>query len=180
MKNLVLGMSLLFLVGCGGSNSGNGVKYDLWEYMVSNETVTKVFDRYDTDSSYKPNGRTYINAGELKETILSPNKVRWDDGEDIIILIAQSNTISVENGGSMSRYRAINSTENECTLAKHYNNFTPVSSYTFQDVIRVNCDGYTEFYAKGKGLIATYGTNEFISGSQKTTYYFISVVNNVH
>jgi len=171
------------LAGCGGGGSTTStsyIMYDMWDYVVSDQNITKHFDLYDTDSNFNPTGGVYLNAGDLKETLLSSTSVKQEEivndyVTDTEVLTVSDNYIKVENGNTLHRYRSIGSDFGGCTIAQHYDTYIPMDGYNFVDVIEIHCDDYSMFYAKGKGKILGQGIYT-INGD---TSYSISIANNI-
>jgi len=168
MKKIALLFVMFALISCGGggggSSSGNSTDinqagYDLWEYMVSDTSITKYFDWYETDENFVPTGESEMNAGQVRETYLSETTVLYEEITDGTVdttetLILSGDSIQVVGGNTIPRYRNIgNAVGGECHLKQHYDTYNPLPGYTFYDVIEVDCGDWSEFYAKGLGLI---------------------------
>lgn len=170
MRKLALIFVLLFMVSCSGGSSGSSSDsmddntdqyvYDVWEYFVSDTSITKSYYSYETDENFIPTGNVGFNDWQLRETCLSENSVRR---EEIILgvvdytqtITANDDLIQVAFGYWINRYGSIGSAlDNYCVLRQHYKNYSPVGGYNFQDVIEIYCDNeYSTFYAKGIGMV---------------------------
>jgi len=206
MKNLVLAISLLSLVGCGGSGGSNTAvpnntnneisdvilggqqskNYDLWDYIVSDTTVTKYFDIYEADSSYKAkfNGSIKINAWSRQETVLSSTKVRTitdEDGEVTVDTMSlNGNNIDLEEtdstGTTKSSLGRYSQTLGDCNLV-HHNSFSLIDGHVFNDVLRLNCSGGSGIiFAKGKGVVGSRVETTDTVNNITTTSYSVSVI----
>lgn len=158
------------------------VEYDMWAYVVSKTTITKNFDKYDTDSNYNPTGGKQLNAGQLKETVMSSDTVKYEEIANGTVvetqtLIVSLNNIQVVDGNTLSRYRKINSSFGNCTVENHFDNYSPISGYNFQDVIQIKCGVYSMFYAKGIGKVVGQNHNSVDNGQNITHYYSVGVAN---
>lgn len=145
-KFLLLFITSIILVSCGGgggeSGSGSGgggssAEYDMWDYLVSKTTIVKNFDIYITNSNYNPTGERHLNAGQLKETVLSSNTVKFEEivnGKVVEsqTLIVSSDTIQVVNGYTLNRYNSLNSSIGNCVVQNHYENYSPISGYILE------------------------------------------------
>ncbi|MFC1818933.1 hypothetical protein ACFL0B_07565 [Thermodesulfobacteriota bacterium] len=178
--------SASLILSCGGGGGGDGggyVEYDMWDYIVSDTTITKNFDLFETDSNYNPISGPEENAGQVIETVIPPDTVEYEEIVNGTVintetLIVSSNQIQVVNGNTLERYRTINSSLGDyCIFENHYEHYSPVSGYDFYDVIQVKCDSYSEFYANGIGLVVGQNHNTFIVGQNITENYSIGVAN---
>lgn len=192
---ILLGMLIIF-TGCsgggdGGSSSGgtgdntDQYAYDVWEYVVSDISTTKNFDWYETDENFIPTGESELNAGQLRETYLSENSVRIEvltgsEEDDNYVLTLNGNVINVAGGNTLNRYGNVGSAiGGDCVLRQHYDNYTPIDGYSFNDVIEIDCGGWSEFYAKGLGKIAGQNVTTWVDDDDNpiATYYSIGVAN---
>lgn len=170
----------VLVVGCGGGSSSSGEKYDMWDYIASEKSKTYTLDSYKSNSSYSTTTNKTTNAGYIEYTSLSENKKRVDfNGEITAIFELNGNNIKIADT-SIARYKSIGSKIGECKLSKHYDTFTAVNTYTFSDVLEFDCDGYKEFYVKGKGNIINYARTTYINGDKEVNRYAISVANNAN
>lgn len=186
MRNLLLILFASFiLVSCdggdgGGDSSGN---FDMWDYVVSKKTITKNFDRYDTDSKYNPIDGPDLNAGQLRETVLSSDTVKYEEIENgkvvqTEILVVSSDTIQVVDGNTLNRYRSLYSSFGDnCIIENHYENYSPIPGYDFQDVIQIKCGDWSMFYAKGIGKVVGQNHMSVENGGDITHYYSVGVAN---
>lgn len=186
--SLVAIATALSFNGCGGGGGidslDNTTQYDMWSYILSDKTIIKKLDKYDTNSNFQPSGGTYLNFGELRETVYSSSYVMRQEivnGNltDSVEFQLLGNEIQVIGGNKINRYRTLNSTEYDCTLTNHYDTLTPMEGYTFNDVIKIQCDGWAEFYAKEKGLIFAQGEDSYTWNGTTTVDYYITIVNNL-
>jgi hypothetical protein len=167
----------------GGENTNTSVEYDMWEYVVSNKTITKDFDKFDTDSNYNTISGPEINAGQLTEIIVSSDMVIYEEIANGTVIesetfIVSSDEIQVVDGYTLNRHRSLNSSFGEnCIIENHYEYYSPVSGYDFHDVIQIKCGSYSQFYAKGIGLVVGQNYASFDDGQNITHYYSIGVAN---
>jgi hypothetical protein len=183
---------ILFVASCsgGGGSSSGGVgdntdqyAYDVWEYIVSDTSTTKYFDWYETDENFIPTGDSELNAGQLRETYLSENSVRIEEltgseEDDNYVLTLNGNVINVSGGNTLNRYGNVGSAMGgDCVLKQHYDNYSPIDGYDFNDVIEIDCGGWSEFYAKGLGKIVGQNVSTWVDDDDNpiATYYSIGV-----
>lgn len=194
-KTFLLLIASLILVACGGGGGGGSsstdttnpsVEYDMWDYIVSKTTITKKFDKYDTNSNYNPTGGVSLNAGQVRETVLSSDTIKYEEITNGTVVrtatfIVGSNTIQAVGGSAvLNRYMSLNSSFGDCIIKSHYANYSPVMGYNYKDVIEIKCTGvnsdyYSEFYAKDIGKITGQNHNSFTNGNNTTHYYSVAV-----
>jgi hypothetical protein len=183
---LTILMLIMFLPSCS-SHSGmsyvDPTKYDIWNYLVSDTTITKNFDKYDTDANFHPTNGPYLNVGQVRETVLSISSVKYEeiyDGEeaDTKTFTLGSDTIKVSSGDELNRYVYTNSSvEGDCYLKNHYNTYSPADGYTYSDVLEIYCGDHSIFYSKRIGLVVVQDIVTSDDGGDNTTSYSIRVAN---
>ena len=164
-------------------------EYDMWEYVVSNTDVTKNYDLYDTDSHYNPIGKPQVNAGQIKETVMSQDAVLYEeylngtlvDTQTQSILTSQGiNNAMMLDGVASYRYAKLFSPLNEhCIFMNHYEDYKPLSGYAFKDVVYIQCDTYSNFYAKGVGKVIAQNHKTVDNGANVIDSYSENIVNSV-
>ncbi len=185
---LVVIIFVLMTISCGGSGDGQTepyVEYDMWDYIVSKTTITISFDNYETDSNFNPIDGPFINAAQIKNTVLSSDRVYYEEIEAGKVALSatftlHSQTILVDSEGeqgTLDRYRTINSPFGKCVVYAHHNTYSPVFGYIYEDVIEIKCDNWSEFHAKGIGKVVSQGIRVFIFGDQRIEKYGVSVAN---
>lgn len=186
--SLLIVISAVISISCGGGDNGQTepyVVYDMWDYIVSKTTITKSFDNYETDSNFNPIDGPFINAGQIRNTVLSSDRVHYEEMEDgkvtlSAIFTLQSETIMVDaegEQGTLGRYRTINSPFGTCIVYAHHNTYSPVLGYIYEDVIEIKCDELSEFHAKGIGKVVSQGMLTLEFGDQTIIKYGVSVAN---
>lgn len=188
-SSLAVVLSLGFS-GCGGSSDSSVIfpvsgttTYDMWDYIASNQTITKSFDLYQTDSTFTPNGSVTIDAGKLVETVQLATLVKIDEysnnsltGSETLSL--SDSTILVEGGNTLPRFVQVGqSAGGSCTLTNHFDSYTPYIGYTYSDVIELDCGDWSMFYSKNIGKVVGQNKNSFIIGDTTTTIYSIGIYN---
>jgi len=184
IKFLGTGLLLLSIIsfnGCGGgggSSSNSTTQYDMWDYFAPQESKTYMLDSYKSNSSYTVTTDREIDSGYIGYTVLSYTEKTVDfNGEMIATLTLNGNSIRIEDI-SITRYKSIGDKLGKCTLSKHYDTLTIANTYTFSDVLELDCSKYREFYVKNKGNLINYMQNTFVEENKKRYNYYISVANN--
>jgi len=180
IKITIASILIVGLTGCGGGgeSSASSTTYDMWDYLVSQTTITKNFDSYDTDSNYNPNGASNLDSSQEKHTIISSDSVnvKMTSGATIVnndTLTVHTSTISSDDGSSANRFVNIGSTWGACTVSEYLNTYTPYVGYNYSNILKLQCGDMARFYEKGKGLVV-----DQIHNSTSTQFRIIVKNNN--
>ena len=157
MKYILATLTALIFIGCGIEEEeikkSYIYKYDMWEYRVSDNNITKRYtNRYYNDNiQIKEETDTYDTNETVTSdlvTVSTPDSnLTFQKLDDTIVSSITENRF-VAMGGIF---------HDNCTIYKYHSIYTPTFDIEFKDILQVKCveDTYTKYinYSKTYGNV---------------------------